>query len=145
MLKNFETFLYLLVDIIFFNSNQQSFTVMCFSDAALQITSNIFLINGRTILKKNLGTGNTAEHHFRSIFGVDILLCVIVYEWINLMGLIPKVGKKTHFLLVCIQLMVYSTENDLAKLLDVSKKTFRKWSWIILLALSDLETDMVSF
>ena len=100
---------------------------------------------GRTISGKNLGTGDTAERRFRSVFGVDLLVCAIAWEWMDHTGSIPEGGKKIHFLWACIQLMVYPTENVLASLLDVDEKTFRKWSWSILLALSDLETDVVSF
>mmetsp|Transcript_20385 Transcript_20385/g.20655 ORF Transcript_20385/g.20655 Transcript_20385/m.20655 type:complete len:123 (-) Transcript_20385:700-1068(-) len=117
---------------------------MRFSDATLRNTMKNFLIAGRTISKKKFGEGDTAERRFRSVFGVDILVCAIAWEWMNLTDSIPKDGKKTHFLWACIQLMVYPTENVLAVLIDVDEKTFRKWSWSMLLALSDLETDVVS-
>ena len=52
--------------------------------------------------------------------------------------------EKGPFLWACLQLMVYPSENFISTLLDVDEKTLRKWSWSFLLALSDLERDVVS-
>ena len=74
----------------------------------------------------------------------DILVCAIAWEWLEWKGTILEGENKEHYLWVCLQLMVYPTENVLSMLLDVGEKTFRKWAWIFLLALSDLECYVVS-
>lgn len=121
--------------------------------AKIRETSKKFLVAGGAIYRKNCkrserekegGSGSVAERRFRSAFGVDILVCAIAWEWLEWKGTIPEGGSKEHFLWACLQLMVYPTENVLSMLLDVDEKTFRKWAWSFLLALSDLECDVVS-
>ena len=118
----------------------------------IEKSASEFLIAGRVIANKNShrvkaregGSESIEERRFRSTFGVDYLVCAIAWEWLILKETIPKGGRKKHFLWACLQLMVYPSENFISTLLDVDEKTFCKWSWIFLLALSDLETDVVS-
>ena len=121
--------------------------------AKIRATAKKFLVAGEAIYKKNsqrrerekeVESGSVAERRFCSAFGVDILVCAIAWEWLEWKGTIPEGGNKEHFLWACLQLMVYPTENVLSMLLQVNEKTFRKWAWSFLLALSDLECDMVS-
>ena len=118
----------------------------------IEKSASEFLIAGRDIANKSShryklrkgGSASIEERRFWSVFGVDYLVCAVAWEWLVWKGTIPKGGRKDLFLWACLQLMVYPSENFISTLLDVDEKTFRKWSWSFLLALSDLESDVVS-
>ena len=83
---------------------------------------------------------------FRESFGVHWIHCAIVWKLIA-----PELclqhgcfAKKEHLLWCLLFLKVYSknqTDNRTAK---TTQKTFRKWVWLIIEAIADCESEVVS-
>jgi len=61
----------------------------------------------------------------------------------NLVELYPDVDP-VHLLWACLFLRVYSKEAIHASLVGCTQKTFRKWVWNVIYALSDIECEVVS-
>lgn len=119
----------------------------------LQLTSRQFIAAAETFARKYYGSrrgsketseSSTKNRRFRSAFGVDPIVCAIAWEWMEWKGNIPKGGNKEHLLWACFQLMVYPTDDVFSLLLNVDRKTFRMWSFKFLLALQELDIEVVS-
>ena len=76
------------------------------------------------------------DRRFRALFGVSPVLCSLV--WNKFSKMLPVRGQPQHLLWSLLQLKVYSTEAVLVAIAAVDRKTFRKWSWMILDCLSRL-------
>ena len=88
------------------------------------------------------------EAEFRSAFGVSSAVCSHTWEYLSSSH--EKVkgqtkAKPTHQLWALMFLKTYDTEIFLCSLLSTSERTFRKWVWIMIEAISNLYDDLVSF
>ena len=104
--------------------------------AKICVAADKILVTGESIyknnnekreMKKEGGSGIAAERRFFSTFGVNIFVCVVAWDLFERKRIVLEGGSKEHFLWLCLQLIVYPTEFFLFMLLDVDKKTFRKW------------------
>ena len=87
------------------------------------------------------------EAEFRAAFGVSSAVCSHTWEYLS--SSIQKVNgqgkaKPTHLLWSLMFLKTYGTEIFLCCLLLTTEKTFRKWVWIMIAAISNLYDDIVS-
>ena len=71
------------------------------------------------------------------------MVCVIVWGELKWSMLVKDACKPKHLLWVLIFLKTYTTESSLAVAIGVDEKTLRKWIFIIIYAISDLENDWV--
>ena len=82
----------------------------------------------------------TQNQCFKALCGVHPTVCVIVWGELKWSMLVEDACKPKHLLWV---LKTYTTESSLAVAIGVDEKTLRKWIFIIIYAISDLEDDWV--
>ena len=70
-------------------------------------------------------------------------VCAIVWGELKWSMLVEDPCKPNHLLWVLIFLKTFITESSLAVAIGVDEKTLRKWIFIIIYAISDLEDDWV--
>ena len=85
----------------------------------------------------------TQNQHFKLICGVHLTVSVIVWGELKQSMLVKDACKPKHLLWVLIFLKTYTTESSLVVAIGVDEKTLRKWIFIIIYAISDLEDDWV--
>lgn len=101
------------------------------------ITSEIFLRMGNEIAgQATTKSSYSSLRRFRSFFGTSPDVCVIL--WHQLQTRIPEHGSPEHVLWALLFLKVYATEDVLCSFVRVDRKTFRKWCWIFVDAISHL-------
>lgn len=76
---------------------------------------------------------------FRSHFGLSVKVVTKTWNTLQLQNLLPNKANPKHLLWMCAFLKSYSSENNYAARYKVDEKTFRKWVWIMLSAVSKLE------
>ena len=91
---------------------------------------------------------NEDYRRFRSFFGVDPIHCTMVWtilDGYNFNGSRPNGMKPVHLLWALLFLKSYACDDILCALAGgVDKKTFRKWCWFFIRAVSSIEDDFVS-
>lgn len=78
-----------------------------------------------------------AERRFTSFFGVTPYVCSIIWE--KLLPTLPIGGEPKHFLWALTFLRQYAVEHYRHSIFNADEKTIRKWTWIFVKLLSDLE------
>lgn len=78
---------------------------------------------------------------FNSIFGKTPE--VVALTW-NLLDLGDTGAKLKHLLWALMFMKTYSKEPVLASMAKVTRKTFRKWVWIVIFRIADLSGNIVS-
>jgi hypothetical protein len=81
---------------------------------------------------------------FRSLFGTTPTVCAIMWAMLRNRNRLPIRSKLVHLLCALLFLKVYDTEEVHAALTGFTEKTFRKWSWMFIELISELEDDVVS-
>lgn len=105
---------------------------------ALPASPSLFMFYAQSILQKaNHGSRETELRRFRSLFGVSPSTCAHV--WQAMRNEIPPGGRPIHLLWALLFLKVYSTENVNSLISGADEKTFRKWTWIFVELIADLE------
>ena len=105
---------------------------------------------GSIIIKnsKKCRSIHVRDRRFRQYFGTTPEICAEIWERLDPFKTIEKVfhGVQIKHLLWALMFMkLYSTESVHASLAGgVDEKTFRKWTWIFVEAISLLEFDVVS-
>lgn len=79
---------------------------------------------------------STAHRKYRSFFGVSPLICSIC--WTLLKNKLPNYSRPIHLLWALLFLKKYETEEVSVALTKADAKKFRKWSWIFVDLLSNL-------
>lgn len=80
---------------------------------------------------------------FKSFFGVTPEVCSLVWEKIK--DVVPS-NSKPKYLLWCLYFMKqYSTEHVRRSLFKADEKTIRKWTWIILKPIANLNVVILIF
>ena len=109
------------------------------------IQPNIFLHLGKEIMNRNKQTCLFTDlQHFESFFGAHPSICSVVWNKFVDEATIPKGGQPYHLLWDCMFLKTYNNEACLSSTVGVDEKTFRKWNWLFVKAISDLEDEVVS-
>ena len=112
----------------------------------MQVTPDYFRQTGLTIM----GWANTTSHsitmdrQFRASFGTHPLLCHQIWNLINngLMCTSNNCARPKHLLWALLFLKQYNTTEINSALVGEDEKTFRKWSWIVINSIAEL--DLVS-
>lgn len=100
--------------------------------------TDLFLRLGNSLTKQSeSGSLLVANRKFKAFFGITPEVCQIC--WNNIEGNRPPGSKLIHLLWALLFLKVYKTEEVHAALTGVDMKTFRKWSWIFIDLISNLD------
>jgi hypothetical protein len=83
------------------------------------------------------------ERDFRSLFGVAPEVCEYVWNHLSRHGWKPPRTRPKHLLWTLLFLKVYATEGLLAFMAQTSRKTFRKWVWLLLPLIADMAPFVV--
>ena len=86
----------------------------------------------------------TTNRQFRSAFGVNPLVCRCLWESVS--NILPQkymyTARPKHLLMALLFLKQYNTNECNAAITGVDEKTFRKWLWLFVGLLAEL--DIVS-
>lgn len=86
-----------------------------------------------------------AQENFRAFFGTTVQICAILWNELNDHSLLPTRAQHKHLLWALMFLKIYGTEHVMVKLAGCkSEKTFRKWTNVYIIALSNLTSSVVS-
>jgi hypothetical protein len=97
-----------------------------------------FLLYGRSLL------GRSEEREFRSLFGVSAFVASKIWRRCGTIGSLPPGAKPKHLLWVLLFLKVYATESVHRSIVHTSRKTWRKWVWLMVPVVADLAPHLVS-
>ena len=87
---------------------------------------------------------NEEDRNFASLFGVSPALCSKLCTTLDPLHNLPEGSRPCYLLWALILLKVYATETIHCSMVGgVDRKTFRKWSWIFVEAISYLESEVV--
>lgn len=81
---------------------------------------------------------------FRSSFGIGHDVCSQVWELMTVYGTKPTKSLPKHLLWCLLFMKTYETEVFLSSLVGVAEKSFRKWVWAFIDAISQLYDRVVS-
>ena len=77
------------------------------------------------------------ERRFKYIFGISSFVCSIV--WDAICDFIPDTAKPKHMLCALMFLKLYTTESVLSIITSMDEKTCRKWNWIFVRLISEMD------
>ena len=86
----------------------------------------------------------TSRRYFLSYFGTTPWVCSFLWAMLKPFETMPRGVKPCHLLWALMFMKVYATETVHAGIAGCDEKTFRKWSWLFVKGISQLETCFVS-
>ena len=109
------------------------------------VSVETFVLEGRRIMRHGNHLSLAVENRrFRGNFGTTPAICVILWDMITPDENMPKGFKCCHLLWALMFLKLYASEHVLCSMAECDEKTFRKWAWLFVFALADLEPEYVS-
>ena len=105
------------------------------------------LLDARTIWRKFNGKNCTTDHEnrmFRESFGCGPNVAFVVWHMMWKHAMIPDGSCILHFLWTLMFMKDYGKSIMMATIAGTCPKTFRKWVWRNILAISSLENIVVS-
>ena len=87
---------------------------------------------------------NAEINFFKRTYGVSPDVCGHSWEYLINYGVLSEKALPKHLLWALIMLNTYGTEIFLARLLETTEKTFRKWVWHVIDGISNLYCYLVS-
>lgn len=99
-----------------------------------------FLRLGNIYTKATSNT-NTNLRRFTSFFGITPKVCARIWEMIK--SSLPAGSKPTHLLWSLNFLKQYNTEHTRRSLFKADEKTLRKWTWVFIELMSNLNVVIV--
>jgi hypothetical protein len=104
-----------------------------------------FAEHGRRIFRKHkLARKDTDERRFLATFGVAPVVCLTIWNLLIETSNLPPGSFEYHLLWGLMFLKLYCAESIHAALAGCDEKTFRKWSWAFVDAISFLKNRVVS-
>ncbi|KAI2498412.1 hypothetical protein MHU86_16109 [Fragilaria crotonensis] len=105
-------------------------------------TPDTFISEARRLLKSNANLGaGVPDRDFRSHFGVSPTVCFMIWEKCKSSFLVHNVLPR-HLLWALMFLKIYATEDVLSTIAAVSRKTYRFWTWIVLMIIAKKKNDV---
>ena len=102
-----------------------------------------FLTHGESLLKCSPYLSSISRgRRFRATFGTNPYVCSKIWRLLHEGGILPRKGKPEHLLWALMFMKLYGSETIHASLTGTNETTFRKWSWLFVSAIADL--DVVS-
>jgi len=86
---------------------------------------------------------HTVNRRFIALFGCSMHITAMIWALLDVVNLGPDGAKLHHLLWALMFMKTYGTCSELACIFEVDEKTFRKWIWLIIIAISKIE-DIVS-
>jgi hypothetical protein len=83
------------------------------------------------------------DQRFRSLFGVGPEVCGHIWHHLSNYSWKPPRVRPKHLLWTLMFLKLYSTELVLSVMARASRKTFRKWVWLLLPLIADMSPFVV--
>jgi hypothetical protein len=97
-------------------------------------------IHAKNLLRSN---GNSSKfcfnRKFRSNFGVSLRVATKTWNSLSVQKLLPDKSHPKHILWMCAFLKTYNSESVYATWYGVGEKCFRKWVWLFLASVAELE------
>lgn len=81
---------------------------------------------------------------FRAHFGTSPSTCAILWKKLVDNAVLPRGRQPVHLLWALYFLNRYETEEVAASTFGVEEETFRKWSWLLVVAIAKLKPSVVS-
>ena len=89
---------------------------------------------------------STEDRDFREFFGCPLSVAGEVWDMLRRKGLLPENRLPCHLLWALMFMKIYGKEKTLCTLAGgIDKKMFRKWAWLFIIAMADLESSVVSY
>ena len=110
--------------------------------ALANATSADFEYEASTIITASR-SHTTFIRKFRAHFGTTPQICEKLWKMLDPCDQINERAKLKHLLWALLFMKIYGTESVLSSLVGVSEKTFRKWVWLFVEAISYLESEVV--
>jgi hypothetical protein len=108
-------------------------------------SAEMFWSIGSNIIKHHSNNSlNTGLRRFKSFYGVSPLICQTVWNLLNANKL-PSGSKPLHLLWTLIFLKQYNSEHVNHAITGADEKTFRKWVWIFIELIADLNVVSLLF
>lgn len=103
----------------------------------MDVTSDTFIKLGNKYTKSSLTrSAAIALRRFKAHFGVTPIVCSIIWEHIK--NELPPGAEAKHLLWTLLFLKTYVDEHNRHSLFGADEKTIRKWTWIFIKHLSEL-------
>jgi len=107
---------------------------MAVGDVPLEVFERV----GHGIINASRQYPTRNARRFRAMFGVPSTICPLLWHQMHLRGTLPKKGQPKHLLWALMFLKLYEVELAMAARCGVDEKTYRKWVWAFLPALSSM-------
>jgi hypothetical protein len=98
--------------------------------------------NGGDADRNESASAHTQMRRFRSHFGTTPRMCAIIWERLKSNG--AHGARPKHLLWALLLFKLYLPENMNAAMTGADEKTFRKWNWLVVGLISDIEEELVS-
>jgi hypothetical protein len=109
------------------------------------IPPDTFAYHGRRMMNRHYALAERTEmRRFRALFGCSPLVCSRAWSKLKRFKLLPKGGAPSNLLWALLMMKLYDSEVVHSAIAGVDPKTFRKWSWEFIEALSNLDAKVVS-
>jgi len=108
----------------------------------LDVPAFVFLAN-RIMSRNANGSDAVRLRRFRAHFGASPEVVTALWNRLDILDRVPAGGGPQHLLWCLLFMKVYSTEEVLASIVGTSEKTFRKWVWLFVYAVSSLAPDLI--
>lgn len=97
------------------------------------------------ILSGSVAGGNREGlRSFKARFGCSPDVCSVLWEMMSIRRTKPRNMTPKHLLWALLFMKTYNSETMLSGLLDVERKTFRKWIWLVIRQIQRLKRKVVS-
>jgi len=116
-------------------------------------TAEDFMLIGKEVQNKSgrkIGAIMTEDRAFRDFFGTNVVVTMVLWKMLNETGLLPDEGRIIHLLWTMYFFKVYPKQGQGCSAAGgssgaIDPKTFRKYIWPFIYAISDLESLVVSY
>jgi hypothetical protein len=105
------------------------------------ISKSAFILAAKPMFSSNPRGRKSCEREFRSLFGVGPAVCADLWWRCKL----PARTEPKHLLWALLFLGVYVSEDVLCSITKTSRKTFRKWSWLVVGLIAGEAKHVVSY
>ena len=88
---------------------------------------------------------SSEDRDFLEFFGCGLSVVSEVWDVLQKEDVLPEDGLTCHLLWALMFMKIYGKEKNLCTLAGgVDKKIFRKWAWLFIIAIANLESSVVS-
>ena len=115
---------------------------------ASPVSSLDFMEEARIMLRRDpkiRRSDKSEDHGFREHFGCGVIVVHCVWMMMESREMIPNDGMVHHLLWKLMFMKSYTKEKTMCTLVGIrDPKTLRKWMWLFIYSIAELESSMVS-